>query len=441
MPDHAPPPDRAEVEDELARIEQGHAFRGSARHRKLLRHLVQRALEGDLAALKESVIAVEVFGRSVERFDPRRDTIVRVEARRLRQRLDAHYRGSGRQTTLRIVLPVGSYVPQVRRHAPPPAKASRRARDLCERGEHFLRQPLSLHSLQQALARFDAALQLSPDWAPAHVGRGRALLNLATGWYEPPGPAAEQAGAALDRALQIEPGQPVALALRAAIASQFDRDWPRARALFAQALQAAPEHAFVHAALGAHLLKHGLFDEAEHALQRARQLDPLYVNARSHMVNLRISQRRYDEAEAELEALNDVAGPSIGALGLQAALALWRGRFADGVALYRRTCEALPEVPMCRLALAGALAADGRLDEADALQARVVAEVPPDRLSPYLLAIFECWRRRPDEAFVQLERALALREPQATQIPDDPSFDALRADPRWPSLVQRARRP
>ena len=440
MPDQAPSPDRAEVELELARIEQGHAFRSSARHRKLLRHLVQRALEGDQAALKESVIAVEVFGRPADQFDPRQDTIVRVEARRLRQRLAEHYRGSGRQAPLRIVLPVGSYVPVVRRQTPPP-QASRRARDLCERGEHFLRQPLSLHSLQQALARFDAALQLSPDWAPAHVGRGRALLNLATGWYEPPGPAAAQAGAALDRALLLEPGQPVALALRAAIASQFDRDWPRARALFAQALQAAPEHAFVHAALGAHLLKHGLFDEAEQALQRARQLDPLYVNARSHMVNLRIAQRRYDEAEAELDALNDVAGPSIGSLGLQAAMALWRGRFADGVALYRRTCEALPEVPMCRLALAGALAADGRLAEADALQAQVVAEVPPDHLSPYLLAIFERWRGRPDEAFAQLERALALREPQATQVPDDPSFDALRTDPRWPSLVRRARRP
>ena len=440
MSDEAPPPDRAEVELELARIEQGPAFRSSARHRGLLRHLVQRLLDGDQAALKESVIAVEVFGRSAERFDPRQDTIVRVEARRLRQRLAEHYRGSGHQAPLRIVLPVGSYVPEIRQHAAP-VQASRRARDLCERGEHFLRQPLSLHSLQQALARFDEALQLSPDWAPAHVGRGRALLNLATGWYEPPGPTAAQAGAALDRALALEPGQPVALALRAAIVSQFDRDWPRARALFGQALEAAPAHAFVHAAFGAHLLKHGQFDDAEQALQRARQLDPLYVNARSHMVNLRIAQRRYDEAEAELDALNDVAGPSIGSLGLQAAMALWRGRCAEGVALYRRTCEARPGGPMCRLARGGGVAADGQLDEADALQAEVLRQVPPERLSPYLLAIFERWRGRHDEAFAQLERALLLREPQATQIPDDPSFDGLRADPRWPALVRRARRP
>lgn len=74
---------------ELARIESSAPFRGSARHRHLLRHLVERTLEGDTAALKETVIAVQVFGRSATAFDPRQDTIVRVEARRLRLRLAA----------------------------------------------------------------------------------------------------------------------------------------------------------------------------------------------------------------------------------------------------------------------------------------------------------------------------------------------------------------
>lgn len=440
MSDEAPPPDRAEVERELARIEQGPDFRSSARHRSLLRHLVQRLLDGDQAALKESVIAVEVFGRSAERFDPRQDTIVRVEARRLRQRLARHYQGDGRDSPWRLTLPVGGYVPLIEQRAAP-AAASRQVRDLCERGEHHLRQPLSQGSLRQALARFDAALQRAPDCVPALVGRGRALLNLATGWYEPPGPAAAAAAAALDRALQIDPGQPVALALRAAIASQFDRDWPCARALFRQALHAAPADAFVHAAFGAHLLKQGRFDEAEQSLQRARRLDPQYVNARVHMVNLRIAQRRWGDADAELDALTDVAGSSIASLGLRAALALWRGHTADAVTLYRQACEALPDVPQCRLALAGALAADGQPAAADALREEVLRGVPALQLSPYLLAIVAVWRGRHDDAIAALERALDARDPQAPQIPDDPSFDRLHDDARWPSLVRRARRP
>lgn len=75
-----------QVELALALVENSAAFRGSPRHRALLRWLVDRRLADDLGALKESVIAVEVFGRAPARFDPRTDTIVRVEARRLRAR-------------------------------------------------------------------------------------------------------------------------------------------------------------------------------------------------------------------------------------------------------------------------------------------------------------------------------------------------------------------
>ncbi|MFT3822039.1 MAG: hypothetical protein QM750_31235 [Rubrivivax sp.] len=443
LPPQAQAAEREQVALALSHIERSAAFRPSARHRALLRHLVERALDGDLAALKESVIAVEVFGRAADRFDPRSDTIVRVEARRLRSRLADYYRVDGQASAVRISLPVGSYVPRIVHRAPPPAAAgaTRRARDLCERGEHFLRQPLSIPTLRAALQRFDEAAALSPDFAPAQVGRGRAWLNLATGWYEPPAQAAQTAGAALDRALELQPGQPVALALRAAIHSQFARDWPRARQLFQQAAQLAPGEAFVHSAFGCHLRMHGEFAEAEAELALARQLDPQYLNTRSHMINLRIAQQRFDDAEAELEAFCDVSGPSIAALGLRGSLALYRGDAPAAVAHYEAACQALPEVPACSLALAAALAADGQVERADALCAGLAPRVEAGLVAPYLLAIFERWRGRPDAAFGWLERCLALRDPLAVQVPDEPSFNGLRADPRWEDLARRARQP
>ena len=123
----------------LALVERSAAFRGSPRHRALLRWLVARRLADDLGALKETVIAVEVFGRAPARFDPRTDTIVRVEACRLRARLATYDRQEGRASTLRIELPVGSYVPLIASRAPAAhaPDATRRARDLVERGEHF----------------------------------------------------------------------------------------------------------------------------------------------------------------------------------------------------------------------------------------------------------------------------------------------------------------
>ena len=67
--------------------------------------------------LKESVIGVEVFGRSPG-YDPKTDPIVRVQARRLRAKLDAWYLTGGQASAVRIALPKGGYTPEF---GPPPA--------------------------------------------------------------------------------------------------------------------------------------------------------------------------------------------------------------------------------------------------------------------------------------------------------------------------------
>ena len=60
--------------------------------------------------LKESVIGMAVFDREAD-YDPKNDPVVRVEARRLRTKLEEYYDGSGKRDPLRILLPKGSYVP------------------------------------------------------------------------------------------------------------------------------------------------------------------------------------------------------------------------------------------------------------------------------------------------------------------------------------------
>ncbi len=97
---------RAELRDVLASA----PFARSKRSSELLRYLVEQVLEGRAENLKEYVLAVEVFGRD-ESFDPRIETLVRVEANRLRSRLKAYYEGPGAHSPLHIDVPVGGYVP------------------------------------------------------------------------------------------------------------------------------------------------------------------------------------------------------------------------------------------------------------------------------------------------------------------------------------------
>lgn len=79
------------IRQELASVLAAPAFAGALAHQRLLRHLVETTLDGQMQALKETVLGIEVFQRPAQSFDPRRDSIVRVEARRLRLRPRQHY--------------------------------------------------------------------------------------------------------------------------------------------------------------------------------------------------------------------------------------------------------------------------------------------------------------------------------------------------------------
>jgi serine/threonine-protein kinase len=95
---------RAAIEKVLA----SGAFQTSDRLSRFLRYLAEQTLEGRADRLKEYSLGVDVLGRG-ESFDPRTDSIVRVEASRLRAKLSAYYRGEGASDPVQIELPRGSY--------------------------------------------------------------------------------------------------------------------------------------------------------------------------------------------------------------------------------------------------------------------------------------------------------------------------------------------
>jgi len=99
-----------EIRAELDLILRSRAFIQSHRIRRFLQFVVEESLLGQPHRLKEYLIGLEVFDRR-EAFDPRVDSIVRVEARRLRYKLEEYYRLEGREDPVRIVLRKGSYVP------------------------------------------------------------------------------------------------------------------------------------------------------------------------------------------------------------------------------------------------------------------------------------------------------------------------------------------
>src|SRR5690348_1536417 len=101
------------IRRQLERVLESPGFSRNERLSRFLRFVVEGHLESKDHELKESVIAVEVFGRSPD-FDSRLDPVVRTEAVRLRARLNAYYTKEGSADSLVIDLPRGAYVPRFR---------------------------------------------------------------------------------------------------------------------------------------------------------------------------------------------------------------------------------------------------------------------------------------------------------------------------------------
>lgn len=106
-------PEPAEVRSALEKLTASPHFAQSERLCRFLTFVVDLTLEGRASELKESVIGVAVYDRDPG-YDPKTDPIVRVEARRLRAKLQHYYEeGEGRHVAIRIDLPKGGYVPQI----------------------------------------------------------------------------------------------------------------------------------------------------------------------------------------------------------------------------------------------------------------------------------------------------------------------------------------
>jgi hypothetical protein len=100
--------ERAQFQAEIEKLVASHALHGSESLCKLLRYLGRQALEHPGTPVKEYQIATEVFGRQAD-FDPQLDSMVRVQAGRLRTKLAEYYNTEGLTDRIVVELPKGSY--------------------------------------------------------------------------------------------------------------------------------------------------------------------------------------------------------------------------------------------------------------------------------------------------------------------------------------------
>jgi hypothetical protein len=153
------------IREELSRLLASPIFAHSDRLARFLRLTVETTLAGKGETLKEYVIGTEVYDRKPP-YHPNVDSIVRSEARRLRNKLRQFYESVGKDDPIFIYYRTGSYMPAFRRHAREERGQPTAQRLLGELlTEDLITQSLYLSSVSQKLGVqiiFEGTVQVVP---------------------------------------------------------------------------------------------------------------------------------------------------------------------------------------------------------------------------------------------------------------------------------------
>ncbi len=176
-------PSRDEIGLQLERLLSSEPFANAERASRFLRYVVERTLAGEGDRLKEFVIGVDVFDRG-DQYDPRIDSIVRVEAGRLRTKLDHYYSRVAGDDRVVIRIQRGSYVPEFDYRTPDRTRSrpSRQTPDV-EPGQSVeprsVESPSSLSSAHGRRVSCQSRLE-SPGLR--HPGHEPRRAGLTSGW-------------------------------------------------------------------------------------------------------------------------------------------------------------------------------------------------------------------------------------------------------------------
>jgi len=223
--------------------------------------------------------------------------------------------------------------------------------------------------LDEAIAHFQKALEIKPDYADAHNNLGKALLQ----------------NGQLDEAM----------------------------AQFQKALDIKPDHAEAHNNLGAALLKKGGVDEAILHDQEALQIRPDFVEAHVNLGNALLQKDRVDEAIAHYQKALEIE-PGLAEAHYNLGVALrQRGSVDESITQFHQAMQLKPDDAASYNDLGTALLQKGELGEAISQFKKALAIKPDYADASYNLALSFHKQGRMDEAIAQYQKTLEIKPTHA----------------------------
>jgi len=310
------------------------------------------------------------------------------------------------------------------------------AYDAYLKGRYFFNRP-SDDNLKKAIAQFEAAVGLSPTYAPAFSGLSDAYLWA--GYNEgvlTASQARPKAKAAAEKAVQLDDNSAEAHTSLAVFKMFYEYDWAGCEREFRRAFALNPNYAFAHDQFGLGLAFQGRLDEAIAEGKRAAELDPLSPQIPIDNSLALMFQGSYEAAKEQARRAGELDPTFFFPQMIYGWVDINAGKFTDAIpSLKKAKAMEAPAFVTAWLAYAYARAGDrprALVELADLKKMSLGGEVLPFNLAIVHLGLGDHQR-----ALDYLERAYAADSQWMGWLNKDRMFDPLRSEPRFVALMRK----
>jgi len=292
-------------------------------------------------------------------------------------------------------------------------------------------------SFEKGISHFRQATQIDPDFALAYVGLAEAYSTLAFYSYLSPQMAFHESSHAVQKAIQIDPMLAEAHVALAIVNFFYNWDWAAAEREFVKAIGLSPRNASLHHSYGSFLIAMGRFEEAIPEMQCAAKLDPLSPLIYTSLGYPYYFARRHEEAIEHyhralgLDQYFPLAYKALGDAYMET------GRYEEAIEEYHKAIKLLGRYPGPLSYLGRAYALAERGEEARQIIQEIETIGRHIYVSPTALSIVYLGLGEKARALDHLEMAYHERCNNLVYLQVQPTFDALRASPRFAELLAR----
>jgi TolB-like protein/Flp pilus assembly protein TadD len=293
-------------------------------------------------------------------------------------------------------------------------------------------------SFKKAEDYFRQAIQKDKAYALAYAGLAdtyQASWIFSAGFNR-----MEKAKQAVQEALKLDEQLAEAHTALGGILLMFDWDWPGAEKELKRGIELNPSLALGWDSYFTYLVRMGRFKEAEEAMTKAIQLDPITPFINNDVTMLQYFTGQFDQAIQHSHKILEVDADFVVAYDYLGRAQVQKRQYREALAAFQKLRQ-LNDTPSNLALVAFGLALSGDKEAARKLLEELTAVDKQQFVDASRLALIHLALGEKDLACDWLEKAYAARSSFLIWINVDPLFDSLRAEPRFVALLKKMKFP